>query len=324
MALFKKLFLDLNIKYYDLQKSLRELKSIGIEITGRCNLQCKHCYMDSRKENFSEEISCDQWLEFFDNLKSEFGNKVSIQITGGEPSIRSDIFIILAHLKKLGFRVGLASNGLLLNSKNIKELKKYVLTLSISLDGFEESHNYLRNSSVYRQTVENIESAKKSGIENLTIKTTVYKNNFKQLEDFYEFIQSLGIGTWHLFAMEPNGRGSSSKQDVLSIEEYKQLCDFVDKIKKDKEKNIKIIFEEQPDSFLEEKTYNCNKYKLCHAGISSCAILYNGDITSCIQDNRNIVYGNIKKDKFKDVWENGFKINRSKKYRRCKNHYFNN
>ena len=322
MTLFKRLFWDLNIKYYDLQKSICELKSIGIEITGRCNLQCRHCYMNSQRESFDEEISCKEWLEFFNNLKKDFSNKISIQVTGGEPIVRADIFIILAHLNKLGFRTSLASNGLLLDLENIKELKKYVSTLSISLDGFEESHNYLRNSSVFKQTVENIKNAKKLGVKKITVKTTVYKNNFKQLKDFYKFIQYLGIDNWHLFAMEPNGRGNSSKQDVLSLEEYKQLCEFIDEMKKDKKKNIKIIFEEQSDLFLGEKTYNCNKYKLCHAGISSCAILHNGDIASCIQDDRSNIYGNIKNDKFKDIWENEFKINRSKKYRCCKNHYF--
>ena len=322
MSLFKKLFLDLNLKYYNLQKSLCELKSIGIEITGRCNLQCKHCYMNSKREIFNEEISLNEWLNFFDELKREFGNKVSIQVTGGEPFVRSDIFEIFAYLKKLGFRVTLVSNGLMLNLENIKKLNKYISALSISLDGFEDSHNYLRNASTFKQTVKNIENVKKLGMKNLSIKTTVYKNNFQDLRKFYKFVQNFGINDWHLFAMEPNGRGNLNKQDVLSIKEYKQLCKFIDEIKKDKDKKLRIIFEEQPDSFLGEKTYNCNKYKLCHAGISSCAILYNGDITSCIQDSRNVIYGNIKNDKLKDVWDKEFQSNRSKKYRFCENHHF--
>jgi len=324
MVLFKSLFLDLNQRYYNLQKSLCELKTIGIEITGRCNLQCKHCYMTSKREVLVEEISCKRWLKFFDDLKTEFGNKVSIQITGGEPLARNDIFEILTHLKKLGFRVTLASNGLFFSLENIKELKKYVVVLSVSLDGFEESHNYLRGALVFKQTVENVKLAKELGIKNLGIKTTVHKNNFQELNKFYKFVQSLEVDSWHLFAMEPSGRGASNPKGVLSVEEYKQLCEFVDEIKKDKDKKLRIIFEEQPDSFLGEKTFDCNKYKLCHAGISSCAVLHNGDITSCIQDNRNVIYGNIKNDKFKNVWENGFKINRSKRYRCCKNHYFSN
>jgi len=78
MSLFKSLFLDLNLRYYNLQKSFCELNNIGIEITGRCNLQCKHSYMDSKREAVDEEISCQQWLAFFYYLKSEFGNKISI------------------------------------------------------------------------------------------------------------------------------------------------------------------------------------------------------------------------------------------------------
>jgi MoaA/NifB/PqqE/SkfB family radical SAM enzyme len=320
MALFKKLTWDLSLKHYNLQKSICELKSVGVEITNRCNLQCKHCYMCSDPASCIEATNTQEWLDFFNDLKKDFTSKVDIHITGGEPLVRKDIFVILDHLKKLKFSLGIVTNGLLLTPEIIGKISKYTNSLSISLDGFEESHDYLRNAPVFKETLNNIKNIKKHGISNITIKTTVYKKNLNDLKDFYVFIQELDIDQWHLFAMEPMGRGDINNKEILSHKEYEGLCSFVDEIKKDN--NIKVIFGEQQGSSLSDKTYECSQYKLCHAGISTCAVLFNGDIVNCIQGDRNMVYGNIKKDSFKDVWDNQFKPNRKSEYRSCKNHYF--
>jgi MoaA/NifB/PqqE/SkfB family radical SAM enzyme len=279
--------------------------------------------MDSKTANLPEEVSTGEWISFFDQLKKDFGNKVTIQITGGEPLLRTDLFKILPHLNRLGFRVSMASNGLLMDEKNIIELKKFITGLSISLDGFKESHDYLRNANTFKKTVENIKKLKKLGFKDIMIKTAVCKKNFGELKNFYKLIQDLRVDNWHIFAMEPAGRGQTNIKDILTKKEYIQLCDFIDELKKDKKKNLKIIFDEQSDLYLDEKTCNCNKYKLCHAGISSCVVLYNGDIASCIQTNRTTDYGNIKNADFKKIWYNGFQENRSEKYKNCQNHYFN-
>lgn len=321
---FKKFFFHINNKYYQLQKSIHDLKSIAVEITGRCNLQCKHCYMSAQASNFHEDVSFDEWIGFFNRLKKDFGNKIVIQITGGEPLLRTDLYEILKHLKILGFRASLATNGLSLDEKNIIELRKYISGLSISLDGFKPSHDCLRDASVFGKTVESIKNLKRQGFKDITIKTTVFKKNLRELNEFFRFIQTFEIDNWHLFAMEPAGRGRLNEKEILSQKEYGELCDFIDELKKDKKNKLKILFEEQSDIFSEEKTCDYNKYKLCYAGISSCAILYNGDITGCIQSDRTVIFGNIKNDHFKNIWYNEFKNNRSGKYKHCQNHYFNN
>lgn len=322
--IIEKIYWQLANKNHELQKNIHELKSLGIEITNRCNLHCQHCYMSSIGPQGEDDISTKEWKDFFDQVKNDFGTKVSIQLTGGEPLVREGIFEILEYLNNLGFKTTLATNGLLINEDNIKLLKKYLVAMSVSLDGFGENHNKLRNSLVYQKTLENIKLAVKSNFNSLVIKTTVFKDNLNELNEFYRFISDLGIKKWHLFAMEPIGRGWEN-QRILSIEQYKQLCDFVDSIKKTK-KRILVKFEEEGSDFMYKKTCEICKYKLCSAGISSCAVLYNGDIIDCIQDNRNnlCVYGNIKNDNFKEIWQTKFITHRQKNYKYCDNHYFLN
>lgn len=323
MDIAKKIYWSAATKYHNLQKNIHELKSVGVEITNRCNLQCQHCYMSASGTGV-DAIDTTGWKTFFDNLKKDFGNNVVIQITGGEPLFRNDLFELLDHLKRLEFRISLATNGVLLTEERLNKLSGYLSSLSISLDGFEKSHNKLRNAKVYEIVLKNIELAAKL-MKYLVIKTTVYKDNFRELEGFYKFVGDLGVNEWHLFAMEPIGRGADNDL-IISIDEYREFCEFVDKIKKDKNRKLRVRFEEEGGDFMYEKTCDLCKYKLCSAGISSCAILYNGDIVNCVQDDRRnlVVHGNITKDNFTNIWESKFATNRQDNYKYCNNHYFLN
>lgn len=324
MSLYRKLVWGMSLRCYEAQKSFCELRNLGIEITGRCNLRCRHCYMESRTQSLPEELSAREWIEFFSELKKDFGNKIIIQITGGEPLSKEGIFEILSCLKQSGFRVSIATNGTLLDDKRIIELKKYISSISVSLDGSRESHNYLRGAEVFDLVLRNIRKAQAAEIKNIVIKTTVYRRNFREIEKFYEFLEKEGIRTWHLFAMEPRGRGEMHQEEILSFADYEKLCAFIDNIRADKKRKMRVVFEEQSGSLMGGKTLDCRRYRLCRAGISSCAILSNGNVVECVQGNREDVQGNIRKKGFKDIWEKKFTANRSPDYRSCRKHHFDN
>ncbi|MDD5221114.1 MAG: radical SAM protein [Candidatus Pacebacteria bacterium] len=322
MPFIKDVYWNIKKKNYELLKSIHELKSIGIEITNACNLHCKHCYMNSIQNKFKDNLTQEEWINFFIDLRKNFGNKVLIQITGGEPLIREDIFIILKELKNLGFKISLATNGVLLDDQKLDLLSPLLTSLSISLDGFSNSHNYLRDGNTYDKVLENIKKLTRHNIEYLSIKTVIYKKNIEELAPFYQFLKTLKIDLWHVLPMELLGRGVMNKQEELSNQEYEKLCSFIDKIKKDKDKNMRVMFGEEADYFMSDNACDCLKYKLCSAGISSCGILYNGDVVNCIQEDRSTLspQGNIKIENFKNIWDNKFLEHRSLDYRYCINH----
>lgn len=320
----EKVLSGLSDLHYNLQKSTCDLANISIEITRQCNLSCLHCYMDSKKEKRSEEISFDDIVNFIDGVVDNFGTKISIAITGGEPFMREDIFEILKYLKDMGFNTSIATNSTLLTPKEIELLEKYVGSISVSLDGFKESHNFLRNADVYEKTISNIKLLAKSKIPLVTVKTAVYKKNINDLDKFSKTVKELHVHDWHIFPVEPTGRGKVNKQHILSQEEYLKLCGFIDKELEENDSDTKIIFEEQSELLKKYKACDLSSHKRCHAGISSLSVLYNGDVVKCIQnDRKNIkVYGNIKKDDIKKVWQEGFSESRCKTYKYCDNHHF--
>ena len=60
---------------------------VTLELTYRCNLRCKHCYIDEPAEG---ELSLTEWKGALDQLAS--AGSLYLLITGGEPLARSDFF----------------------------------------------------------------------------------------------------------------------------------------------------------------------------------------------------------------------------------------
>ena len=119
--------------------------SVQMAITYKCNLRCLHC--DIWKSQKVEELSANQWIRSIKKLKSWLG-PFRLDISGGEPFLRKDIFDIVDFCDKNEIQSVITTNSMLLNPGYIKRLSKIKsLTLNISLDGINpETHDYLRNA----------------------------------------------------------------------------------------------------------------------------------------------------------------------------------
>lgn len=97
------------------------IPSIGnIELTSRCNLRCKMCYVVN--EDGGQDLSTDQWNSLLGQAV-EAGLREAY-LSGGEPLIRDDFEEIYCKLYDKGVRVMIITNGLLVNSKLIDMLKR--------------------------------------------------------------------------------------------------------------------------------------------------------------------------------------------------------
>lgn len=112
-----------------------ELDSLVIEITRKCNLNCKHCF------NSGSRIR-EMPLELLDCIIQEamtFGVK-EISLSGGEPLLHSQLFNIFDMLKKYPqIKFGLLTNGTLLNCKIIHSIEALENSfIQISFDGSQK------------------------------------------------------------------------------------------------------------------------------------------------------------------------------------------
>jgi radical SAM protein with 4Fe4S-binding SPASM domain len=100
--------------------------SFDLEITARCNNDCRHCYINlpaGDKEAKLKELSLEQILNIADQAV-ELGALWCL-VTGGEPLLREDFFEIYLGLKKKGLLVSVFTNACLINAKHIELFKKY-------------------------------------------------------------------------------------------------------------------------------------------------------------------------------------------------------
>lgn len=100
--------------------------SFDLELTARCNLDCRHCYINLPaidKETQKRELTFDQISQIADQAVG-LGSLWCL-LTGGEPLLREDFIEIYLMLKKKGLLVSLFTNACLLTQKHVKLFKKY-------------------------------------------------------------------------------------------------------------------------------------------------------------------------------------------------------
>jgi len=163
------------------RKGLRD--NLDIQITGKCNLRCAHCYLGEKKP---EDIP-------FKILKKVFDSAIDLGIfnvvlTGGEPLLHKDFMKIINYLNKNRFRITLVTNGTLINKKILNFINGKIYEIVISLDGFKEDYEKIRGYN-FNKIIKNIHLVKDIGI-NFKINAILHKNLIKYYKKFSEFIKN--------------------------------------------------------------------------------------------------------------------------------------
>ncbi|MDE2232136.1 MAG: radical SAM protein [Candidatus Omnitrophica bacterium] len=112
-----------------------------LTVTDNCCLKCVMC--NEWHTHHTEEFNTEEWKNALTQLK-EAGIR-EINLTGGEPLMRKDIFEIVRHARSLGLRVGMTSNGFMMNEQRVAELiASGVSTFSLSMDAVGEKYDEIR------------------------------------------------------------------------------------------------------------------------------------------------------------------------------------
>src|SRR3972149_9095172 len=81
------------------------LHIISWEATRRCNLRCLHCGSPTEEVNNADELKTEDIIGAFDEIARDFDmNRFRhINITGGEPFVRSDLLDVLQAISRWPF-----------------------------------------------------------------------------------------------------------------------------------------------------------------------------------------------------------------------------
>ncbi len=127
------------LDYYELEPKNNHFTDVVIDVTHRCNMSCKNCYIPNRNV---PDMDADKMIEAI----SQFPKKVTIRIIGAEPTMRKDLPELITKIKNTNHRITLLTNGLRLTRETyVKTLKEAGLkNLYISMNGVDNDDWYLK------------------------------------------------------------------------------------------------------------------------------------------------------------------------------------
>ena len=171
-----------------LKSPVPSLRYLELQITDRCNLRCKHCYIG---DNIFSELSVKQIETILREFEAMQGLRV--MITGGEPLMHGSFQEINAMLPGFIVRKVLFTNGLLLNQSLLKILN--VDEIQISIDGLEDAHDALRGKGTFKKALHAVKQAVGSGFE-VSVATMVHNKNLGDFDKMERTFGKMGIKDW--------------------------------------------------------------------------------------------------------------------------------
>lgn len=240
-------------------------------------------------------------------------NHTMIIFTGGEALLRKDLEICGKQLYDRGFPWGLVSNGMALTAQRLHSLLQSGLhSITLSFDGFEEAHNWLRqHPKSYNNALNAIKMLTETKEIVWDIVTCVNKKNIAELPAFKEFLIETGVKEWRIFTIFPVGRAAEPTELQLSNEEFTSVLDFIRETRKEKRIHLSYGCEGFLGNYEQEVR---DHFYTCHAGINVASVLADGSISACPSIRSNFNQGNIYTDNFMDVWNNRFEPFRNRKW----------
>lgn len=296
------------------ETKIHELNYLFWECTTRCNLSCLHCGSDCSKDNSTGDMPLTDFLSALDTIKSK-PNHFIVVLTGGEPLLRKDIELCGREIRSRGARWSLVTNGYLYDQqKHISLLNAGLGALTISLDGLEDTHNWLRNTkNSFSKVDQAIGLAVSSSRLNFDVVTCVNSRNINELPIIYDYLIRKKVKAWRLFTIVPIGRAKNNPDLFLTDIQFKEMLDFISLKRKLKSIDVKFSCEGYVGQY-ESKVRD--QFFFCRAGINIGSILIDGSISACPNINRTFSQGNIYRDNFSEIWETNYQAFRDRSWTR--------
>lgn len=191
-----------------------EYEIIMLQLTNKCNLQCKHCCITELTSR--GEVS----YKVIDEI-IKLGPQ-TIVLSGGEPMLHSQLWSIIDYVKKrfVG-KLVLSTNGLFITENNAGKISKYFDKISVSLDGISEQNvDRIRGDGVYHKVIQIIKLLKNKNIE-VEVSSIVLNEKDSEVEQLEE---EFGV-TVIRRELSVIGRAKDYLKDLLDggVEEYIRL-----------------------------------------------------------------------------------------------------
>jgi radical SAM protein with 4Fe4S-binding SPASM domain len=274
---------------------------LSYNVTRECNMKCGHCYINATDQKLEGELSTQEAKAVIDQIYQV--SSPLLILSGGEPLLRPDVFELIECGSKKGLKMGLGSNGYLIDDVVAKRLKEAgIATVSISIDSsIPAQHDEFRGvQGAWEKAVNACKMLRKHGVL-VQVNTTLTHDNYDQIDDIMTLAESIGVENFHLFFLVPTGRGV--KLTDISPQKYEEMItNTFAKVHKHR-LNVRPSCAPQFMRIAQGMGLDMRQWiRGCIAGLHYCRIYPNGDVTPC--PYLPIKLGNVREQSFKDIWFN--------------------
>lgn len=292
------------------------LRCAKIKVTARCNLKCAFC--DYWRMREPDELSTDEYRRLLDQF-AEAGC-VKVHFSGGEATLRKDIFELLAHCAGLGMKANMTTNGTTLTPERAaRVVAAGTHSVSLSLDGPDaKSHDALRGvPGAFEKTVRGIRLLAKAREKarskmKLRLNTVLTRHNFRRLPELIELAAELGMVEVHPMPVDERGEDPEHRLTPRDIDEFNTYIAPVAR-----EVRQRVGFSTAPHLVWplgrsrEETAYSARgKYaqgyfekRTCYVPWLHMFVAWNGDVyLCCMARNKTDPLGNVRQNSVAEIF----------------------
>lgn len=204
-------------------------ESMTLMVTGGCNLNCRHCWLNCHSPECSTPVDAEKITGAINEFTQLGGTRITL--TGGEILTHPDwpgiLQFSLDHTRI--HEVTLQTNATLIATKHLDELKKLnldKLTIQVSLDGAcARSHDRIRGRGSFANAMAGIGLVVEAGLgSRMRVAFTEMAHNFSELPDLLKSIDQLGIARLISGTLVKGGRAAGSAHMRLPTpDQYREL-----------------------------------------------------------------------------------------------------
>lgn len=194
-----------------------------IELTDRCNLHCKHCYLAASpggEQVLDAEVVRRTLTDF-----AALGG-YSVAFSGGEPLMHPEWQNIVIHAARLGLTCTVVTNGTRLDHHAVSTLVRHAVTVAVSVDGAQpQTHDAMRGRGNASRVWAALSRLAQAGAADRTIVCfTPTHQNLSEVNQLAEKLLHLGLNRLYISLLEERGRERSHQSELaLSCADKVQL-----------------------------------------------------------------------------------------------------
>ena len=178
-----------------------------------CNQKCVHCYAAGQAMSEEKELSTDDWKRILDKCRS--AGIPQVTFTGGEPTLREDLFELISYAR--WFISRLNTNGIRLTPEYCAKLREAELdSVQITFYSADPAiHNRLVGADRYYETAVGIKNALAQGLS-VSVNTPLCTLN-RDYEKTLEYLHELGVIYVTCSGLITTGSAAQPESEALQL-----------------------------------------------------------------------------------------------------------